>query len=324
MQRLRLIRRALVVLAAMTVVVASPGIATAEPSPASPFTYTMVGFSNTNARSMDVYQSSDGTNFQVLKKGAYSPPTGMVRDPSIFRHTDGQYYITYTTADGANIGFARSSDRITWTPMRNWPLPLCCAFLPGTGDGKGPSLPFPFDTGSAGFKGGPSLSPFVTKSWAPEWFIDGNTVNIIVSLSTGGGFVPYLLTALNSSLTSWSWPTLLTGLNADRIDTTIVKVGSTYHAFTKNETKKVIEHAVAPSLRGPYSFVAPGNWGSFVEGPELTQLPNGDWRLFMDAYTKGKYLYSDSADGLKTWSDPKELPGLSGTVRHAGVMREGS
>lgn len=302
----------------MGLLVAAPGGSAAAPTESR---YTMVAFSNASARDMDVYSSTDGTDFQTVKKSAYRPPSGFVRDPSIFRHTDGQYYITHTTADGANIGFARSSDRVTWTPMASWPVPLCCAFLPGTGDGKGPVNPLGIN-GSAGFKDGPSLSPFTTKAWAPEWFVDGGRVHIIMSMSTGGGFVPYLLTALDSSLQRWSWPVPLDGLGADRIDTTVVKVGPTYHAFTKNETKKVIEHAVAPALRGPYSFVPPGDWGTPVEGPAVTQLPNGDWRLYLDAYKDGKYLYSDSSDGLKTWSPVKELPGLSGTVRHFGVLRE--
>lgn len=283
--------------------------------------YTMVAFSNASDRDMDVYTSTDGTVFQPLQSSAYRPPSGLVRDPSIFRHTDGFYYVTYTTVDGANIGFARSSDRITWTHLGNWPVPFCCAFLPGTGDGTGSASP-PGLSGSAGFSDGPSLSPFTTKAWAPEWFIDGGSVHVILSMSTGGGFVPYLMTALEPSLRLWSLPIPLDGIGADHIDTTVVKVGSTYHAFTKNETRKVIEHAVAPSVTGPYTFVPAGDWGSLVEGPAVVQLPNGTWRMYFDAYTEGRYYYSDSVDGLSTWSPRQELPGLSGTVRHAGVMRE--
>ncbi|KJF21543.1 arabinofuranosidase [Rhodococcus sp. AD45-ID] len=306
----------MVMLVVAGLLVAAPASG-AEPSA---WRYTMVAFSNASDRDMDVFESADGTGFQLVKPSAYRPPSGLVRDPSIFRNTDGMYYLTYTTG-GTSIGFARSSDRITWTPLANYSLPFCCAFMPGTGDGTGSASP-PGFSGSAGFSDGPSLSPFVTKAWAPEWFVDGGRVNVIVSMSTGGGFVPYLMTALEPSLRLWSLPVPLAGIGADHIDTTVVKVGSTYHAFTKNETKKVIEHAVAPSATGPYSFVPPGDWGTLVEGPALAQLPDGTWRLYLDAYTEGKYLYSDSTDGLSTWSDAQELPGLSGTVRHIGVMRE--
>ncbi len=210
----------------------------------------MVAFSNVSDRDLDVYESEDGTGFQPLRLSAYRPPSGVVRDPSIFRHTDGFYYLTYTTIDGANIGFARSSDRMDWKFLGAWPVPFCCAFLPGTGDGTGSASP-PGSSGSAGFSDGPSLSPFTTKAWAPEWFVDGDRVNVILSMSTGGGFVPYLMTALEPSLRLWSPPVPLAGIGADHIDTTVVKVGSTYHAFTKNETKKVVEHAVASSVTGP-------------------------------------------------------------------------
>lgn len=302
-------------------VVVSPAVAGAAPSPS--WRYTLVGFSNTTDRAMDVYQSSDATNFDLLQKAAYRPASGLVRDPSIFRHTDGYYYVTYTTADGANIGFARSRDRIGWTQLPNWPVPLCCAFLPGTGDGRGlGSSSGPGSSGSAGSSDGPSLSPFTTKAWAPEWFVEGGRVHIILSMSTGGGFVPYLMTALDPSLRLWSFPVPIAGIGADHIDTTIVKVGSTYHAFTKNETKKLVQHAVASSLIGPYHFVTPGNWGNYVEGPAVTRLPDGAWRIYLDAYTTGKYVYSDSTDGMRTWSPVTVLPGLSGTVRHVGVMRE--
>ncbi|MGB6180759.1 MAG: arabinofuranosidase [Rhodococcus sp. (in: high G+C Gram-positive bacteria)] len=308
-----------VLLTAAALVVGAPAVSSAEPGD---WRYTMVSFSNTSDRDLDVYASTDGTDFQPARLSAFRPESGLVRDPSIFRHTDGMYYLTYTTGGaGANIGFARSSDRVNWTPMGNWPIPFCCALMPGTGDGTG-SANIPGFAGSSALRSLPSFSPFTTKAWAPEWFVDGDRVNVIVSLSTGGGFVPYVMTALDPALTMWSLPVPLGGIGADHIDTTVVKVGPTYHAFTKNETEKIIEHAVAPTLLGPYSYVPAGDWGPMREGPAVAQMPNGDWRIFFDAYTEGKYFYSDSSDGLTTWSEPQELPGVSGTIRHVGVMRE--
>ncbi|PTR30338.1 hypothetical protein C8K36_102186 [Rhodococcus sp. OK519] len=317
-----------VMLCVAGLLVAASGTGGATPPPG--WRYTMVAFSTTSDSDMDVFESGDGTQFQLIQPSAYRPPSGLVRDPSIFRNTDGLYYITYTNGGGASIGFARSSDRVNWTHMGDLPVPFCCALMPGTGDGRGSASSLGSDgfvgsvgsSGSAGSADGPSLSPFVTKAWAPEWFVDGDRVNVILSMSTGGGFVPYLLTAMDPSLRQWSLPVPLAGIGADHIDTTVVRVGSTYHAFTKNETTKVIEHAVAPSATGPYTFVPPGNWGTLVEGPAIVQLPNGVWRIYFDAYTEGKYLYSDSADEMATWSPVQEIPGLSGKVRHFGVMRE--
>jgi len=58
-----------------------------------------------------------------------------------------------------------------------------------------------------------------------------------------------------------------------------------YHIFTKAETngKKHVEHAVASSLTGPYTFLQTGDfagWGQ-IEGPCLTVLPDGKFRLYV-------------------------------------------
>lgn len=131
----------LVILVVAGLLVAAPPASSAAPPP--DWKYTMVAFSNASDRDMDVYESADGTGFQLVQQSAYRPPSGLVRDPSIFRNTDGLYYLTYTTGGGgANIGFARSSDRINWTPLGgNYPVPFCCALMPGTGDGTGSASP---------------------------------------------------------------------------------------------------------------------------------------------------------------------------------------
>jgi hypothetical protein len=272
----------------------------AHPAPGSATRYTMTAFTNSSESNMYVYDSPDATGFTLRKGPAYTPPSGLIRDPSIFKHTDGYYYLTYTTrtwsALSTTIGFARSTDRLNWTFLYDYTVPI------------------------SGLQ----------RAWAPEWFVDTNgSVNIILSASVAADgewiFKPYKLTATNSSLTAWSTPTLLSGIGPNYIDTFIVKIGSTYHAFTKNETTKYIEYATASSLTGPYTFQKTGNWagfGSGVEGPALIQLDNGGWRIYFDGYSAGKYWYSDSYDNFATWSTPTELPGLTGFVRHLTVLKE--
>ncbi|WP_168703240.1 glycoside hydrolase family 43 protein [Gordonia paraffinivorans] len=304
-------------LALTGLVVATPGTGSA-----AGWRYTMVGFSNISQHHMDVYQSGDATTFRPLRMSAFTPPSGVVRDPSIFRGADGWYHVAYTTGR-ATIGFARSRDRVNWAFTHEYPVPLCCALLPGSGDGRGVfgSTSGSLSFGSAGSSDGPSLSPFTTKAWAPEFFVEGGRVHLVLSMSTGGGFIPYVMTALDPGLRMWTPPVPILSIGADHIDTTIVKVGGTYHAFVKNEGKKTIEHAVAGSLHGPYRFVPIRNFGRFVEGMAVVRLPNGNWRMYFDAYKTGQYHYSDSRD-LYAWSPAKELPRLSGTVRHFGVIRE--
>ncbi len=275
--------------------IAVPGTSSYEEREDTPlFTFTV--FTNSSQSNMYVYQSNDGLKYYQLAGPAYTPPTGLVRDPSIMHYHD-RYYVTYTTNwTGNTIGIATSSDRIHWTFLRNITLPST-----------------------------------VYETWAPEWFLDTNgSVNIIVNLnSTDTGdahFIPQKITALNSSLSSWSDPTPLIGLSPNYIDTFVVKVGNTYHAFVKNETTKYIEHATATNLTGPYTFVGTGNWagwGNNLEGPAIFQLNNGSWRIFMDGYISGTFYYSDSSDNFQTWTPKTELPnGMSGFVRHGTVLRE--
>jgi len=257
--------------------------------------YTMTAFTNANESNMYVYQSGDALNYSLLKGPAYTPPSGLVRDPSIMKHSDGKYYIAYTTNwTGNTFGIASSTDKVNWTFIRN--VTLSVANL--------------------------------TETWAPEWFKDSNgSVNIIVSLrKSGGSFQPHIMTATNTALSSWTTPSPISGLSsANYIDTFVTKVGSTYHAIVKNETTKYLEYATASSLAGPYTFSGTGNWsgwGNWLEGPAVIQLDNGNYRIYFDAYSEGKYYYSDSAN-FTSWSAKQEVPGgLSGFIRHMTVLKE--
>ncbi len=258
--------------------------------------YTMTAFTNSSESNMYVYRSSDAANFELAKGPAYTPPSGLIRDPSVMRHVDGRYYLVYTTGwTGNTIGFARSDNLVDWTFLRNVTLPVAN----------------------------------LTRTWAPEWYTDSDgSVHVVVSLSTDGGasFRPHSVRALDSSLASWSAPVPLAGLGPNYIDTFVVKIGSTYHAFVKNETSKYVEYATASSLNGPYSFRGTGNWagwGGSLEGPALVRLDNGGWRIYFDAYTSGRYYFSDSHNGFASWTPKADLPGgLTSFVRHLTVLRE--
>ncbi|MCX4097627.1 hypothetical protein [Nocardia sp. alder85J] len=280
------------------------GTATGAPKPdvaqRMPTRYTMTAFRADSDTTMAVYESVDGTRFTPVAERAYTPPTGLVRDPSVMLHSDGWYHVTYTmAADATAIGMARSRNRVDWTPLAPVPM-LVSGRLEGT--------------------------------WAPEWYTDAaGRVGIVVSLTWGHGFTPHLLVPLGPDLTAWSPPIPLRGIgprgpdSLGFIDTELVPLDGRVYAFVKNEDTKLVELAVADHPLGPYRFVAQGDWagwGGPREGPSVVPLPDGGHRIHLDAYTEGRYLYSDSYDGFRTWSAPAEVPGLSGVVRHGTVLAE--
>lgn len=265
---------------------------------ASRYIFTVFKGDSVAAEKLSVYTSTDGLNFKLLSDTGYGGPTGVLRDPSIMKHSDGKYYVAHTVqswdTNSSSFAIASSSDLLKWTNVVTVPAQV----------------------------------PNAAHTWAPEWFKDSDgSINLIVSIdqtTEEWAFRAYKFTASDDSLTKWGAPTAI-GIGPNYIDTFIVKVGATYHAFPKNETTKYIEHATATSLTGPWTFVGKDDWagwGSGKEGPALFQLASGEWRIIMDRYSGGGCLYATSSD-LSKWSGVTEIPGgLSGVVRHGTILRE--
>ena len=241
---------------------------------------------------LSVYTSTNGLDFILLADTGYGGPTGVLRDPSIMRHTDGKYYVAFTvqswTTASTNFAIASSADLTNWTLVATVNVGV-----PGT-----------------------------HFTWAPEWFVEDGVVKIIVNIGPAGdsGFVPYIFTAQNSDLTSWSGPVAM-GFGPNYIDTFMVKFKGLYHAFVKNETTKFIEHATASSLTGPWTFVGTGNWagwGAGIEGPALVQLDDGSWRIYVDSYSTGGGIKTATSSDLNSWSG-LSAAGVAG-IRHGTVL----
>ncbi|HEX5100892.1 MAG TPA: glycoside hydrolase family 43 protein, partial [Polyangiaceae bacterium] len=284
-------RCVVVVLGAFAALLASAAPAGA----ATRYVFTTFRGDSASQEKLSVYTSSDGLNFKLLSDTGYGGPTSVLRDPSIMKHTDGLYYIAYTlqswTTDSSSFGIATSTDLEKWTFLVEVPAGVAGAHA----------------------------------TWAPEWFKDTDGVHLIVNIEgTQSGFRSYDFKAKDDTLKTWDAPAEM-GIGPNNIDTFVVKSGATYHAFSKNETTKYIEHATASAFRGPWTWVGKDDWagwGSGKEGIALYQLDDGSWRMFLDCYGNCGFLYSDS-DDLDSWTATKTVPGgLSGTVRHGTVLRE--
>ncbi|WP_250029998.1 family 43 glycosylhydrolase [Paractinoplanes maris] len=222
-----------------------------------------------------LYQSTNGgTSYSVLADTNFHGPTGVLRDPSILKY-NGRYYIAYTvqswTTNSTYFNVASSTNLTTWTNVASVPSGIANTRF----------------------------------TWAPEFYVEGNTVRIIASVAAttcADCFRPYVYTAQNSALSSWSGPARMWGLGTNHIDTSVVKSGSTWHAFTKDETGKYIEHwtTTANLTEG---WVNRGRlWSSGYEGPSLVRLDNGGWRIYVDRYSTGGGIYTATSSDLNTWT----------------------
>jgi MYXO-CTERM domain-containing protein len=270
--------------------------ASGESSAATRYVFATFLGDEASKQKLSLYTSNNGLDFTLLAHTGYAGKTGVLRDPSIMKHSDGNYYIAHTlkswTTTSASFAIAKSADLRNWTFHTEVPAQVLG----------------------------------VKDTWAPEWFKDSDgSIHLIVSIDTNDTqFKSYLYTASDETLGNWQAPTPL-GIGPNYIDTFVVKVGAQYHAFTKNETTKFIEHATASALTGPWTFVGKGDWagwGSGKEGPALFRLDDGRWRMTMDCYGScGIFLQATSTD-LSTWSSSAMVPGLSGVARHGTVLRE--
>ena len=259
--------------------------------PSYPYVFSV--FNDAAAKSdLIIYVSNDALNFTLLYDTGFTGPTGFLRDPSIMKHTDGKFYVAFTTppdmgccGNDSSFSIASSSNLKDWTNVVTVP----------------------------------SGVPGVKNTWAPEWFKDRDgSVYAIVNVDGKS----YRYKAMNDSLTMFSGPTWI-GIGPGYIDTFIVTVGDTYHAFTKNNAT-YIEHATSASLDGPWDFVGKNDWagwGTHKEAGAMLDLGNGTWRFFCDAGSTGHEMYSDSKDMFMTWTAPKTLPAVGNNISHGTVIK---
>ncbi|MFY1672130.1 glycoside hydrolase family 43 protein [Plantactinospora sp. WMMB334] len=266
----------------------------ALPQPASGATtliYTTFKGDGAADQELWVYQSTNGgTSYSVLHDTNFRGPTGVLRDPSILKRGS-TYYVAYTwqswTTNSTYFAVARSTDLRNWTNIATVPSGIAST----------------------------------RNVWAPEFYVEGSTVRVIVSVrqtTNSSGFRPYVYTAQNADLTSWSGPQQMGGLGYNYIDTYVVKSGNTYHAFTKNESTKYIERWTSNSLTG--GWARQGTlWSSGYEGPSLVRLDNGQYRIYVDKYTNGGIWTATSAN-LSSWTGLSSV-GCSGCRHGTAIPR---
>ncbi len=144
-------------------------------------------------------------------------------------------------------------------------------------------------------------------TWAPEAVYDESTGDYLVhwaSTSASDGYSKQRIWASRTTdFKTFSAPFIYIERANHVIDADIVRDGSHYYRFTKDETTKAITMETSDQLMGAWTNVPGFTLASMqgYEGPECYQLANGNWCLIADRYSAGTgyapFVTSDLASG---------------------------
>jgi hypothetical protein len=227
--------------------------------------------------------SRDGRNWTALNGGdaVLVSPHGEkgVRDPYLLRSHDGKKFFLIATDLSINLNgdWKRairdgSKSIVVWesTDLLHWSPPRLVKVAPD-------------DAGC---------------TWAPEAVYNEDTGDYLVfwaSTTARDNFEKHRIWAARThDFVTFGDPFIFIEKPTTIIDTTIVRDGSAYYRFTKDEKLQAITMETAPHLSGPWSDVPVFSLAKLVgyEGPEIYQLePAHDgqpatWCLILDHYAK--------------------------------------
>ena len=210
--------------------------------------------------------SKDGINFKQITR--FVPPTtNTIRDPSILHHKNGWWYVCHTNTPYGNGFVAEKFNLIKSRDLINW-----------------------YQVGRIGFDG--------VANWAPEFFVDDDgSVHIIGSTTLTGSFQPYIFSALDDDLNTWSagqkiqgaFNSASTSTSSTWIDGCMFKVGAEYHLIIKDETAehRWLSIFKSTSLKSGFDTIVKDgaqSWGAIsqkVEAPCIVKMDNG-YRIYAD------------------------------------------
>ena len=183
--------------------------------------------------------SSDGVTWDLLRPlPVYKPPTNNVKDTSIY-YDGTTYWMVYTiatntvgTTTSTSWGVASSPDLINWTHVT--------------------------DVSEASTVSGAAYVQ------GPEWFIDTDgSVHVFYTVGTSNTTAAiYKRSPTNIGMTTWSAATVITGTGlATGVESPfVIKVGSTYYLFIRNNSNYYIELWTSTSLTSGYTVAGSAHW----------------------------------------------------------------
>jgi beta-xylosidase len=272
--------------------------------------YLFSYFKDNGEDGLHLAASRDGLVWHALNEGCaiLAPQVGgkLMRDPCICRGPDGVYHMSWTTDwSERGIGIAHSRDLANWSDQ---------TFLPVM-----------------------EHEPTALNCWAPEIFFDDTEGQYMIFWSTSipgrfpetepfvdhpsGNNRIYFVTTRDFQ--TYSPTALLYDDGFMVIDASIVKDGNRYAMFLKDETgrpvpRKDIRLAFADKPTGPWSPATPAFSPDWVEGPTALKI-EGEWFLYFDAYSRGRYEGIKSRD-LISWESITDRLSFPPGVRHGTAL----
>ena len=254
--------------------------------------------------------SSDGLTWQALNQDRpfLTPLVGkenLMRDPCIVCGPDSLFHMVWTTSwNDAVIGYANSADLISWSEQKAIPVM--------------------------------DHEPTARNCWAPELFYDYVQGRYLILWSTTipgrfqetdnsseNGYNHRIYSTTTSDFETFSPTKLLYDPGCNAIDATIMKSGSVYLMFFKDETlnppRKNIRWAPAWQAHGPYGQASgPITGGYWAEGPSVLMIGD-EWLVFFDKYRMESFGAVRSGD-LKQWEDISSDVSFPEGARHGTVF----
>lgn len=295
-------------LAAAAALCALGGAALAEEAAAPSLLFSY--FVGNGEDGLHLAHSSDGLRWEALAGGrpVLAPAVGereqLMRDPCIVRGPDGRFHLVWTPGwREQGIGYAWSSDLITWSAQRFLPV---MAEIPG-----------------------------VKNCWAPELFHDAakgewlvfwaSTVpdRVEITPHPEGRWNHRMYYTVTADFERFTPPALLYDHGFSVIDSTIARTDDGYVMILKDETpappEKNLRVARAAKPAGPWQPPSPPITGDYwAEGPTIIHWRDR-WHVYFDRYMEGRMGLVVSQD-LEQWDDWSDRVQFPEGVRHGTVL----
>jgi hypothetical protein len=280
--------------------------------------YLFSYFTGNGEDGLHLAYSYDGFKWAVLNDGKsfLRPEAGndkLMRDPCIVLDSEGTFHMVWTVSwNEKGIGYASSKDLISWSKQKYIPVM--------------------------------KHEPDAKNCWAPEIFFDDIKKQYLIFWATtipgrfpgtdyqsnegikGKGYNHRMYYVTTKDFKEFSETKKFYDKGFNVIDATVIKAGSEYLMYLKDETNKPfipqknIRIARSGLAEGPYGEPSEPITGNYwAEGPTVIKIGD-NWYLYIDKYRLRKYGLLVSKD-LIHWKDRSNELEYPAGLRHGTVFR---